>query len=191
MRFRLRRIGSLADAEALREQGQHGILEPLGQGVAALRRPLQPVLPEALIAAQGFIPGGCAEDLAAVAAKLPAEVNRPEIGDEAAKMPEAAQELGLGEADMKTGLDGWRAVACDDQRALRPQPAAEEEVAQGAVRFCLLLGGEDGPQDLLGASGVTVGGDEESVGVVPPAVGQWSPEMTVEAIHLHLLGGTW
>jgi hypothetical protein len=114
----------------------------------------------------------------------------PQVGDQAAEVPEATQELRPGEAQPQAGLDGRGAVTHDGEPSFWFQAPPQEEVAQRTVGFGVLLGGEDSAQNLLRASGVSIGGDEEGVGVIPPAMGQWAPEMTVEAIDLDFLAGT-
>jgi hypothetical protein len=114
---------------------------------------------------------------------------RPQVGHEAAEVPEAAQELGLGEAQRQAGLDSRGAITQDSETPFWCQAPTQEEVAQGTVGLLVLLGGEDGAQDFLRASGIPVGGDDEGVGVIPPAMGQRPPKMTVEAIGLDFVGG--
>jgi hypothetical protein len=103
-------------------------------------------------------------------------------------MPEAADELGSWEAHTQAGLDGWGAIGSDGERRLWLEAAAQQEVGQGAVALRLLRGREDGPEHLLRAPGITIGGYEERVGVVAPAPGQGPPEVAVKAIHLNLIG---
>jgi hypothetical protein len=118
-----------------------------------------------------------------------AGLRRPQVGDEAAEVPEAAQELGLGEAQPQAGLDSRGAITQDSETSFWSQAPAQQEVAQGTISLLVLLGGEDGAQNLLRASGVPVSGDDEGVGVVPPAMGQRAPKMTVEAIGLDFVSG--
>jgi hypothetical protein len=104
-------------------------------------------------------------------------------------VPEAAQELGLGEAQPQADLDSRGAVTQDSETSFWSQASTQEEVAQGTVGLLVLLGGENGAQNLLRASGISVGSDDEGVGVVPPAMGQRTPNMTVETIGLDFVAG--
>jgi hypothetical protein len=103
-------------------------------------------------------------------------------------VPEAAGEASLGQAHFETGFNGGGAIGDNGETLVRREAPAQKEVAQGAIALLVLSSSQHSADDLLRAGGVSVGSEEEGVGVAAPVAGQRSPEVTVEAVHLDLLG---